>query len=106
KLSLKTYESPYKILVLWMPEYLKKEGNILLKLIEEPPENTLILMVVNNEDKLLTTIRSRLQLVKIKGVENEQVSEYLQNKLNIEKTKGGTLSRRRNGNINEAIKQL
>ena len=42
KLSLKSFESPYKILILWMPEYLGKEGNKLLKLIEEPPPNTLV----------------------------------------------------------------
>ncbi|MCP9032883.1 hypothetical protein NKJ21_27570, partial [Klebsiella sp. SWET4] len=45
KLSLKSFESEYKVLVLWMPEYLGKEGNKLLKLIEEPPPNTLFILV-------------------------------------------------------------
>ena len=42
KLALKSFESEYKILLMWLPEYLGKEGNRLLKLIEEPPENTLL----------------------------------------------------------------
>ena len=106
KLSLKTYESAFKILVIWLPEYLKKEGNILLKMIEEPTENTLIFMVVNDEEKLLTTIRSRLQLVKIKAFNDAQVSAYLQNKLHIEEEKADILSRISNGNINAAIKNI
>ncbi|MEP6846075.1 MAG: hypothetical protein ABI861_08725 [Panacibacter sp.] len=65
KLSLKSFESEYKILVMWMPEYLGKEGNKLLKLIEEPPPNTLFILVAENEEQILPTILSRCQLVKI-----------------------------------------
>ena len=65
KLSLKSFESGYKILVLWMPEYLGNEGNKLLKLIEEPPADTLFLLVAENESLILPTILSRTQLVKI-----------------------------------------
>src|SRR6478672_8998468 len=65
KLNLKSFESGYKILVLWMPEFLGKEGNKLLKLIEEPPANTLFILVAENEDLILPTILSRVQLVKI-----------------------------------------
>ena len=49
QLSLKSFESAYKVLVLWMPEYLGKEGNKLLKLIEEPPANTLFILVAEDE---------------------------------------------------------
>ena len=48
KLSLRTYEGKYKVLIMWMPEYLGKEGNRLLKLIEEPPTNTVFLLVAEN----------------------------------------------------------
>jgi DNA polymerase-3 subunit delta' len=65
KLSLKSFESGYKILLLWMPEYLGNEGNKLLKLIEEPPADTLFLLVAENESLILPTILSRTQLVKI-----------------------------------------
>ena len=49
KLSLKSFESSYKILIMWMPEYLGKEGNKLLKLIEEPPMDTLFILVAEND---------------------------------------------------------
>ena len=48
-MSLKSFESEYKILIMWMPEFLGKEGNKLLKLIEEPPPNTLFVFVAENE---------------------------------------------------------
>jgi DNA polymerase-3 subunit delta' len=59
KLSLKAFQAPCKVLVMWMPEYLGKEGNKLLKLIEEPPPDTVFLLVAENEDQLLPTIVSR-----------------------------------------------
>ena len=64
-MSLKSFESEYKILIMWMPEFLGKEGNKLLKLIEEPPPNTLFIFVAENEGMILQTILSRTQLVKI-----------------------------------------
>jgi DNA polymerase-3 subunit delta' len=65
KLNLKSFESGYKILIMWMPEYLGNEGNKLLKLIEEPPANTLFLLVAENESLILPTILSRTQLIKV-----------------------------------------
>jgi DNA polymerase-3 subunit delta' len=70
KLSLKPFESTYKILILWLPEYLDKEGNALLKIIEEPQPNTLFLLVAQNQDQILNTILSRTQLVKIPALES------------------------------------
>lgn len=78
KLSLKSFESPYKILILWMPEYLGKEGNKLLKLIEEPPPNTLFILVAESEANILSTILSRCQLVKVPALESAEVAAALQ----------------------------
>lgn len=77
KLSLKSFESEYKILVMWMPEYLGKEGNKLLKLIEEPPPNTLFVLVAENEEQILATILSRCQLVKVPLLDNGDIEEGL-----------------------------
>ncbi len=77
QLSLKSFESDYKLLVMWMPEYLGNEGNKLLKLIEEPPPNTLFILVAENEDKILQTILSRTQLVKIPMLENNDIEQAL-----------------------------
>src|SRR5690606_5589526 len=56
KLSLKAFEAEYKVLIMWLPEYLHTQGNALLKLIEEPPAKTLFLLVAENQDKILNTI--------------------------------------------------
>ena len=77
KLNLKSFESEYKILVMWMPEYLGKEGNKLLKLIEEPPASTLFILVAENEEQILPTILSRCQLVKIPLPETSEIQEAL-----------------------------
>ena len=77
KLNLKSFESEYKTLVLWMPEYLGNEGNKLLKLIEEPPPNTLFILVAENESLILSTIVSRCQLIKIPGLETVEVQHAL-----------------------------
>jgi DNA polymerase III subunit delta' len=77
KLSLKSFESIYKVLVMWMPEYLGNEGNKLLKLIEEPPANTLFILVAQEESKVLSTIISRTQQVRIPALEQKDIESAL-----------------------------
>ena len=77
KLNLKSFESEYKILIMWMPEYLGNEGNKLLKLIEEPPPNTLFILVAENESLILPTIVSRCQLIRIPALETSDIEEAL-----------------------------
>ena len=77
KLSLKTFEASHKILIIWLPEYLGKEGNRLLKMIEEPPDDTLFLLVAENQDLILNTVLSRCQLVKMSLLSDEDVKEGL-----------------------------
>ncbi|MGQ0740216.1 MAG: DNA polymerase III subunit, partial [Bacteroidota bacterium] len=77
KLSLKSFESEYKVLIMWMPEELDKEGNKLLKIIEEPPPNTLFILVAENEELVLPTIVSRCQLIKIPALETSAIEEAL-----------------------------
>lgn len=103
KLSLKTFESSYKILVLWMPEYLGEQANKLLKLIEEPPPNTLFFLVAENDEKLLPTIVSRCQLIKVPLLDNEDVSNALINKNNIATAIAIQIANMANGNYREAI---
>lgn len=77
-LSLKPFEGEYKILLMWLPEFLGSEGNVLLKLIEEPPQKTLFLLVAGNTDKVLNTILSRVQLYRVPPVEDEAIAGKLQ----------------------------
>ncbi|MEO6315797.1 MAG: hypothetical protein ABIU63_02030 [Chitinophagaceae bacterium] len=77
KLNLKSFESGYKILVMWMPEYLGNAGNKLLKLIEEPPPDTLFILVAENESQILPTILSRCQLVRIPSLTSTEIADAL-----------------------------
>ena len=106
KLSLKSFESPYKILILWMPEYLEKEGNKLLKIIEEPPANTLFILVAENESLILPTIVSRCQLVKIPMLETKEIETALINRNNTDPTKARQVAATSDGNYRDALQQL
>lgn len=77
KLNLKSFEGGYKILILWLPEYLGNEGNKLLKLIEEPPEKTVFLLVAEEESQILPTILSRCQIVKVPSLSVDEIKEAL-----------------------------
>lgn len=81
KLSLKTYESEYKIMIVWLPEKMHNTcANKLLKILEEPPEKTLFLMVSNAPDQIITTILSRTQHIQIPRLgEDEIMKALLQN---------------------------
>ncbi len=103
KLSLKSFEGAYKILILWLPEYLGKEGNRLLKLIEEPPDNTLFLLVAENQELILNTILSRCQMVKVNALSDEEVAQGLMEKGGINSEKALSIARLAGGNYNEAL---
>ena len=71
KLNLKSFESEFKVMVIWLPERMNVAcSNKLLKMIEEPPSKTLFLLITENEENIISTIRSRAQLVKIPGIDN------------------------------------
>ena len=103
KLNLKTFESEYKVLLMWMPEYLGNEGNKLLKLIEEPPANTLFILVAENESQILPTILSRTQLVKIPMPDTAEITEALVKRANLSPEKARQTAAVSEGNYREAI---
>jgi len=78
KLSLKTYESEYKIMIIWLPEKMHSTcANKLLKILEEPPEKTVFLMVSNEPDQIITTILSRTQHIHIPRLKEEEIVQAL-----------------------------
>ena len=78
ELSLKTYESKYKTAIVWLPEKMNLEtANKLLKTIEEPSENTLILLVSEEREQLLSTIISRTQPINIRRIDNASLAAHL-----------------------------
>jgi len=102
KLSLKSFEGDFKVLIMWLPEFLDKQGNALLKLIEEPPTNTLFLLVAENQDQILTTILSRTQLIKVNKLKENEVSEYLILKEGLNEERAKQIAYISDGNIQKA----
>ena len=89
KLSLKNYEAEYRVVLIWMPERMNLEvSNKLLKLFEEPPKGTIFLLVTENATRLLPTIISRLQTIKIADFTSEDIVNHFGDKvLSLEKAK-------------------
>ncbi len=106
KLNLKSFESDFKILLMWLPEYLGNEGNKLLKLIEEPPPNTLFLLVAENENLILPTILSRTQLVKVPAPDSSEIQLALQEKADITAEQARQIALLCEGNYHEALQLL
>lgn len=106
KLNLKSFESEYKVLLLWMPEYLGKEGNKLLKLIEEPPPNTLFIFVAENDEQILPTILSRCQLIKIPALQINEVEQALIARANTAPDTAHQIASICEGNYREALQLL
>lgn len=103
KLSFKSFESAYKVLVLWMPEYLGKEGNKLLKLIEEPPPNTLFILVAESEENILPTILSRCQYIKVPRLTAAEIELALIHRAKLDPVKAQQISLLSDGNYREAL---
>ena len=106
KLNFKSFESEYKILIMWMPEYLGNEGNKLLKVIEEPPANTLFILVAENESLILPTILSRCQLVKIPAMTNAEIALGLVEKSKLSPEKAKQVASISDGNYREALQLI
>jgi DNA polymerase III subunit delta' len=106
KLSFKPFESVYKVLILWLPEYLDKEGNALLKIIEEPQPNTLFLLVAQNQDQILNTILSRTQLVKIPALSYDDIKNELMENHHQTEFAAAEIAYLSIGNMTEALAML
>jgi DNA polymerase-3 subunit delta' len=104
KLSLKAFESDFKIMIIWLPEKMHHAtANKLLKMIEEPPEKTLFLLVCEEYDKLIPTIISRCQIIKIPSFTNDEIKSYLRSTCGTTEIKSADIARVANGNILRAI---
>lgn len=106
KLSLKPFEAEYKVLIMWLPEFLDKEGNALLKIIEEPAHKTLFLLVAQNQEQILNTILSRTQIVKIPKQQNEDICRFLVEKHQVNENKAEQIAYLSNGNLQNALNLL
>ncbi|MBK8701747.1 MAG: hypothetical protein IPN29_20180 [Saprospiraceae bacterium] len=103
KLSFQSFSDGPKVLIMWMPEYLGKEGNKLLKLIEEPTDDTYLILVAQDQDKILNTILSRCQLMKFLPFSEEEIKKYLIEKHDIDEEIAQQLSRVAEGSISKTL---
>lgn len=103
KVSLKSFEARYKTVIIWLPEYLKQEGNILLKLLEEPPPQTLFILVAQDADKVIGTILSRTQIVRIQPLSDAAITQALMDKCSLPTNEAHTIARVAEGNLALAL---
>jgi DNA polymerase-3 subunit delta' len=93
-------------MIIWLPEYLKNEGNRLLKTLEEPAEKTLIILVAKNQDQILNTILSRTQLVKIPALSKQDIVDYLVQNKNLPEAQASRIAYLSDGTLQTALNLL
>jgi DNA polymerase-3 subunit delta' len=104
-LTLKPFEGIFKIMLIWLAEYMNAaSANSLLKILEEPAEKTVFLLITNDEKKILPTIRSRTQAVRVRPFSDENIKKMLVENHFIEEDKARQISFLVDGNILEALR--
>jgi DNA polymerase-3 subunit delta' len=103
-LALKSYEGGYKIMIVWMADKMNiAASNKLLKLLEEPPEKTLFILISENEEDIIQTIRSRCQVMHFGALPESVISEALISQLNVEAKTATIIAHQAQGNYNKAL---
>ena len=106
-LSYKSYESEYKVMILWMVEKLYyAAAPKILKILEEPPEKTLFILITEDPDQVISTIRSRTLLVKIPKMRNDDLKAFLVEKHGIGEREAGIFARQSYGNLKQALNRM
>jgi len=106
-LNLKSFESDYKIIIIYMVEKLyHAAAPKLLKVLEEPPEKTLFILITENHDQVLNTIISRTQLIKIDKKSDAEIINYLQLNNALDAQEASKIAKIANGNLSEALRIL
>ncbi|MEE9361903.1 MAG: DNA polymerase III subunit delta' [Cellulophaga sp.] len=103
KLALKSYEGGYKIMLIWFAEKMNiSAANKLLKLIEEPPQKTVFILIAEDEEQIIQTIRSRCQILHFPPIAEDAITEALQDK-GLPKNEALRIAHEANGNFNKAL---
>jgi DNA polymerase-3 subunit delta' len=105
KLSYKAYEGKFKVMVMWLPERMNVQAaNKLLKLIEEPPQQTVFLLVTENEGALLKTILSRTQQVMVPPIDSDSLSEALEKQFGLDRNSALSVANLSEGSYVDAVR--
>ncbi len=104
-LSLKAYEGGHKVMIIWMADRLNTDAaNKLLKMFEEPPEKTVFILITENEGDIISTIRSRCQVLHFGPIPIDEISKQLEKDLGIESHAARKIAHQAQGNYNRALK--
>lgn len=104
-LSLKPFESPFKIMIIWQPEFMHPSAaNGILKILEEPAAHTYFILVTNAADRLLPTIISRTQIITVPLLEDKEIEDYLVEKKSVERKRAAAITQLAEGNLNLSFK--
>ncbi|XOV92502.1 MAG: ATP-binding protein [Bacteroidota bacterium] len=105
--SMKSFEGDFKIVFIWYPEFMNlASANAILKVLEEPPNNTIYLLVTYAYESLLTTITSRTQLISVPPFQPQEIEEYLISKKDIDPARAKKVSHLVDGSISKAFQEL
>lgn len=106
-LSLKSFEGKYKVMIIWQPELMNANAaNGILKILEEPPESTIFLLVSNDSNRLLTTILSRAQQLRVPSFDDEDIKSVLTEKSELSSAEIDQIAYRANGNLRKALSEI
>lgn len=104
KLTLKSYEGGFKVMIIWMAEKMNiAAANKLLKLIEEPPQKTVFLLITENEEQLINTIKSRCQALHFPALSEQDISNALIVNHQISDNEASKIAHQAEGNFNKAL---
>ena len=102
-LSLQAFEGGNKVLVIWMAQFLAREGNRLLKMIEEPPEQTYFILVTNQREQVLPTIRSRCMQLYFPPMEQDEILRLLVEEYKVDRNAAPLIARQSVNNMGRAF---
>ena len=103
-LALKSLEGSYKIMIIWMADKMNiAASNKLLKLLEEPTDKTVFILISENEEDIIQTIRSRCQVLRFNGLPESVIIEALISKENIDEKEAYKIAHQAQGNYNKAL---
>lgn len=106
-LSLKAFEAKYKVMLIWLPEYMNgAAANAILKVLEEPPGGTIFILVSHNYEQLLTTITSRVQLFTVRPFQDQEIIDHITSRQELTVDKASKVANLAEGSLNEALKLI
>ena len=104
KLSLKAYQGGHKIMIIWMADRMNSAcANKILKLVEEPPKKTILLLLTEHEEKIIETIQSRCQKLHFPLLSQEDISNHLVSQIDVEPKKAKKISHMSSGDYQQAL---